>query len=77
MDVARITTKYAGTRTLHDLEVAGDDIIVEYLRLDKKTIDYGLRSAHIPLPGSLDVTEKAFKIVFDEHCTAKKSESPF
>jgi hypothetical protein len=77
MDAARISTKYAGSRTLHELEVGGDDVIVEYLKLDKTTVDYGLRSAHISLSGSSDVTDKAIKIVFDEYCKPKKSESPF
>ena len=77
MDVARITKKYAGRQVLYELEVEGDDIIFEYLKADNTTVDYGFRSAHIPLPGNIDQTEKALKLIFAEHCKADKPKSPF
>ena len=58
METARISKKYAGSQTLYELEVDGDDTVLEYLKADKVTVDYGFRSAHIPLPGDPDQTEK-------------------
>src|SRR6266480_3579467 len=45
MDTARISKKYAGSQTLYDLEVEGDGVLLEYLKVDKTTVDYGFRSA--------------------------------
>ena len=76
MDVSRITKKYAGRQVMYELEVEGDDIIFEYLKADNKTVDYGFASAHIPLPGNIDLTEKALQLI-TEQCKADKSKSPF
>jgi hypothetical protein len=77
MDVSRITKKYAGRQVLYELEVEGDDVIFEYLKADNKTVDYGFKSAHIPLPGSIEQTEKALQLIFAEHCKADKPKPPF
>ena len=77
MDVARISKKYAGRQILYELEVEGDDVILEYLKADKTTVDFGFKSAHISLPGNIDQTEKALHLVFAEHCKADKPKSPF
>src|SRR3984893_16882661 len=53
MDIARIGKIYAGAQPLYELEVEGDDIIFEYLKADRTTVDYGFTSAHIPLPGEI------------------------
>jgi hypothetical protein len=58
------------------LDVKGDDVIVEYLTLDKKTVLSGNRSAQIPLPGDFDQTQKALRIVFGR-CSAEKPKAPF
>jgi len=77
MDTARISKKYAGAQTLYDLEVEGDGVLLEYLKPDKSTVDYGFRSAHISLPGDPDQTEKALHLIFTEHCKAAEPKSPF
>jgi hypothetical protein len=77
MDLARISKKYSGPQILYELEVEGDDVVLEFVNLDKTTVAYGFRSAHIPLPGSLDQTEKALQIIFSEFCRADKPKSPF
>ena len=77
MDVSRISKKYAGRQIFYELEVEGDDIILEYLKADKTTVEFGLKSAHISLPGNIDQTERALNLVFAEHCKADKPRSPF
>jgi hypothetical protein len=77
MDVARISKKYAGAQALYELEVEGDDVVLEYLKADKTTADYGFKSAHISLPGNIDQAEKALRIIFSEFCKADKPKSPF
>jgi hypothetical protein len=77
MDVSRISKKYTGRQVFYELEVEGDDIIVEYLKADKRTVELGFKSAHISLPGNIEQTEKALKLIFAEHCKAEKPGSPF
>jgi hypothetical protein len=77
MDTARISKKYAGSQTLYELEVDGDDIILEYLKPDKITADYGFRSAHILLPGDPDQTEKALALIFSQYCKPERARNPF
>jgi len=76
MDEARISNKYSGRETSYELEVAGDDVLVEYLKIDK-TVDYGFKSAHISLPGNIDQTKRALRLIFAEYCKAEKPKSPF
>jgi hypothetical protein len=77
MDTARISKKYAGSQTLYELEVEGDGVIFEYLKPDKVTVDYGFRSAHIPLPGDPEQTEKALALVFKQYCKPENPRGPF
>jgi hypothetical protein len=77
MDLARISKKYSGPQILYELEVEGDEVVLEFVNLDKKTVAYGFKTAHIPLPGSLDQTEKALQIIFSEYCKTDKPKSPF
>ena len=77
MDVSRISKRYAGRRVFYQLEVDGDNIIFESLETDKKTVEFGLRSAHISLPGNIDQTKRALKRVFSEHCKPDKPKSLF
>jgi hypothetical protein len=76
MDEARINNKYSGRETSYELEVAGDDVLVEYLKIDK-TVDYGFKSAHISLPGNIDQTKRALRLIFAEYCKADQPKSPF
>jgi hypothetical protein len=77
MDVSRISKKYAGRQVLYELEVEGDDVILEFLKADKATVNFGFKSAHISLPGNIERTEKALHLVFDGHCKADQPKSPF
>jgi hypothetical protein len=77
MDVSRISKKYAGRQVLYELEVEGDDVILEYLKADKKTVNFGFKSAHIALPGNIERTEKALHLVFADHCKADQPKLPF
>jgi hypothetical protein len=77
MDTANFSKIYAGTRTLYSLEVTGDDVILEYLDADKTTVTQAYKSAQIPLPGNIDQTQKALKIIFTDYCKADQLQSPF
>jgi hypothetical protein len=77
MDTARISKKYAGSQTLYELEVEGDDVLLEYLKADRSTVEYGFRSAHISLPGDPDQTEKALALISSQYCKLEKPRSPF
>jgi hypothetical protein len=77
MDEALFDKKYSGPRVLYELSVKGDDVVIEYLGPDKKTVTQSFRSAQIPLPGDIDPTQKALKIIFADHCKAEKPKIPF
>ena len=77
MDAARVSKKYSGREISYELEVDGDDVLLEYLNIDKTTVDYRFKSAHISLPGNIDQTEKALRLIFAEHCKADKPKTPF
>lgn len=77
MDIARISKKYAGPQILYELEVQADDILLEYLNADKKTVAYGFKSAQISLPGDIDQTERALKLIFTGHCKSDRPKAPF
>ena len=77
MDTARISKKYAGSQTLYELEVEGDDVIFEYLKRDNVTVDYGFTSAHISLPGDPEQTQKALALIFSQYCKPQKPSGPF
>jgi hypothetical protein len=77
METSRISKKYAGSQPVYELEVEGDDVIFEYLKPDKTTVDYGFRSAHISLPGDIGQTEKALALIFSQYCKAEPPKGPF
>jgi hypothetical protein len=77
MDISRITTTYSGRQTFYTLEVEGDDIILEYLSPDQKTVLTAFRTADIPLPGKLDLTQRALKAIFTDHCKPDSAKPPF
>ena len=76
LDAARFNKRYSGARTLHDLDVQGDDVILEYLAPDKTTVIQGYKSAQIPLPGEIGPTQKALQIISDS-CKAEGPKIPF
>jgi hypothetical protein len=77
MDVSRISKTYSGRQTFYVLEVEGDDVIVEYLNLDKMGVVNRFKSAQISLPGNIAQTEKALHLIFSEHCKADDPKPPF
>jgi len=76
LDAARFNKRYSGARTLYDLDVQGDDVILEYLAPDKITVIQGYKSAQIPLPGEFGPTQKALQII-SESCKAEGPKIPF
>jgi hypothetical protein len=77
MDSSRISKTYSGRQTNYTLEVDGDDVIIEYLKLDQTTILNGYKSAQISLPGNIDQTERALHLIFTEHCKSDRPKTPF
>ncbi|MGZ5804308.1 MAG: hypothetical protein ACXWJW_15500 [Xanthobacteraceae bacterium] len=77
MNTSLIGKKYSGTRTLYELDVSGDDTILEYLGTDKTTVLEAFKSAQIPLPGDIDRTQKALNIIFADHCKPEQEKTPF
>jgi hypothetical protein len=77
MDVARFSKKYSGHDVSYELEVEGDSVLLEFLKPDKTTVDYGFKSAHISLPGNIDRTEKALALIFSEYCKVERPRTPF
>jgi len=77
MDLSRVSKKYSGHDVSYELEVEGDGTVLEFLKSDKTTVDYGFKSAHIALPGNIDRTEKALALIFAEYCKAEKPKTPF
>jgi hypothetical protein len=77
MDDALFDKTYSGTRVNYRLDVKGDDVILEYLSMDKQTVLQGYRSAQIPLPGDIDQTQRAFRLIFSDFCKPQKSRDLF
>ncbi len=76
LDSARISKTYSGQQIFYVLEIEGDNIVVEHLNSDKTTVARGFKSAQISLPGNIDQSEKALRVISD-HCKAEKPKSPF
>jgi hypothetical protein len=77
MDDVSFNKKYSGSRVYYEMDIKGDDVVIEYLNPDKKTVLQGYRSAQIPLPGDIDQTRKALGIIFADRCAAEKPKAPF
>jgi hypothetical protein len=77
MDNARISKTYSGQKIFYVLEIEGDDTVVEHLNPDKTTVARGFRSAQISLPGDIDQSEKALRLIFADYCRADKPKPPF
>ena len=77
MEEALFDKIYLGSQIGYELDVKGNDTIIEYLGSDKRTITQRYRSAQIPLPGDIDQTQKAFRLIFADYCKPQKSKGPF
>jgi hypothetical protein len=75
-DNSRITKDYAGRKTLYKLEIESDNVVIEYLTADKTGVTQSFRSAQIDLPGDIEQTQKALKVIADR-CKGDGSKSPF
>jgi len=63
LDDPRIDSTYAGRQVLYQLDAQSDQVVVEYLGLDKTTVVNGYKSAQIALPGNIDQTKKALQLL--------------
>jgi hypothetical protein len=75
MDTARFEKIYAGRMPSYTLAVEGDDDVVEFLNPDM-TVAHGHQTARIPLPGDIDQTQRALRLIADQ-CGAEKPKAPF
>lgn len=63
LDTAFINKTYAGPEILYSLDIKSADVIVEYLDLDKTTVLHRQKSAQIFMPGDIDQTNLAMKLI--------------
>jgi hypothetical protein len=63
LDDPRIDSTYSGRQALYQLDAQSDQVVVEYLGLDKTTVVNGYKSAQIALPGNIDQTKKAIQLL--------------
>jgi hypothetical protein len=77
MDTALYAKKYSGRQPYYELDVKGSNVLLEYLGSDKKTVAQRYRSAKISLPGDIEQTQRALKIIFDRYCPPEKQQAPF
>jgi hypothetical protein len=78
MDNARFNTRYSGTRAFYELDVRGDDVILEYLDPASRNVLQSYRSAQIALPGGLEQTRRALDVVFAAgNCRPSEAKTPF
>ncbi len=77
-DAARISKTYSGPKGItYVWEVDSDgDNVVEYLNPDK-TVAFGQKTAQIALPGEIDQTERAIRLIFSDYCKRDKPKLPF
>lgn len=77
MSDALYDKRYSGRRVFYQLNVKGDDVVIEYLDADRKTVTTAYRSAQIALPGDIDSTRKALAIIFRDYCKPEPRRVPF
>jgi hypothetical protein len=78
MEHARINTRYSGTVPIYELDVRGENVVLEYLDPIQRSVLQSYRSAQITLPGSLEQTRRALQIVFaNGRCRAAEPQAPF
>ena len=77
LDDPRIDSTYSGRQARYQLNAESDQVVVEYLSLDKKTVVNGYKSAQIPLPGNIDQTKKALQLIAARCKTTDAPKLPF
>ena len=73
---SRITKDYVGRKTLYKLAIESDNVVIENLSADNATTVQAFESAQTDLPGDIDQTQKALKVITDR-CKGQGSKSPF
>jgi hypothetical protein len=63
LDDPSISSTYSGRQVSYQLDVESGKIVIEYLDLDKTTVNNAYKSAQIPLPGDIDETKKALRFI--------------
>jgi hypothetical protein len=74
-DTFRFEKRYVGRSPTYQLYVEGDDDVVEFLNPDM-TVSRGHRTARFPLPGDIDQSERALRLIADE-CKPEKPKPLF
>lgn len=74
-DTFRFEKRYVGRTPDYLLYVEGDDDVVEFLNPDM-TVSHGHRTARFPLPGDIDQSQRALRLIADE-CKAEKPKPLF
>ncbi len=64
-DTFRFEKRYVGRTPTYQLYVEGDEDVVEFLNPDK-TVSHGHRTARFALPGDIDQSERALRVIADE-----------
>jgi hypothetical protein len=77
LDNPRISSTYAGRKALYHLDIESDQVVLEYLGPDKKTVVNGYKSAQIPLPGNIDQTQRALQLIAARCKPDERSKLPF
>jgi hypothetical protein len=75
MDTTRFEKRYVGRTPTYQLYVEGDDDVVEFLNPDM-TVSHAHRTARFPLPGDIDQSERALRVIADQ-CKPEKPKPLF
>lgn len=76
MDTARYEKIYSGRLPSYRLYVEGDDDVVEFLNPDM-TVSHAHRSARFPLPGNIDRSQRALRLIAEKCKHEATKELPF
>jgi hypothetical protein len=74
-DRFRFEKRYVGRTPTHQLYVEGDEDVIEFLNPDM-TVSHGHRTARFALPGDIDQTQRALRLIADE-CKPEKPKPLF
>ncbi|MFN3349896.1 hypothetical protein [Pseudorhodoplanes sp.] len=74
-DSFRFETQYIGRTPTYRLYVEGDDNVVEFLNPDR-SVAHGHRTARFALPGDIEQTRRALRLIADE-CKPEKPKPLF